>query len=68
MESIEPIITAISTVGYPIVMSLLMFWYVKFQNENHKKEIDDLKTAINNNTLVIQKLIDRCELKNEKQE
>ena len=68
MESIEPIITAIRTVGYPIVMSLLMFWYVKFQNENHKKEIDDLKTAINNNTLVIQKLIDRYDLKNETKE
>lgn len=61
MESINAILTAISTVGYPIVMSLLMFWYIKFQNENHKKEMDDVKLAIQNNTLVIQKLVDKID-------
>lgn len=61
MDTINAILTAISTVGYPIVMSLLMFWYIKFQNENHKKEMDDVKLAIQNNTLVIQKLVDKID-------
>ena len=48
----ESIATLISTVGFPIAMCLLVY----FQNT---KEIDSLRDAINNNTMVMQKILDR---------
>lgn len=48
----ESIATIISTVGFPIAMCLLVY----FQNT---KEIDALRDAINNNTMVMQKILDR---------
>ena len=45
------ILTAIGTVGFPIVAAGALFWYMsKTQKENTE--------AIQNNTLVMQKLID----------
>lgn len=66
------IITVISTVGFPIVMCGAMAWYVKYVtdkhreevnnlNEQHKKEIEEVTTAINNNTIALTKLCERME-------
>lgn len=57
----------ISSFGFPIVACLLMGWYVKdtndkhreevaHLNENHKTEMNDIKEALNNNTIAIQQL------------
>lgn len=51
------LITAVTNVGFPIVMCLLFYAQTCKQSELHKQEIDELKTAIENNTLVIQQLI-----------
>lgn len=51
----------ISSVGFPICVCLLCFWYIKEQQEKHKEEIDKLADAVNNNTLVIQRVIDLLE-------
>lgn len=59
----------ISTVGFPIAMCILMAWYVKYttdlhredtniREEAHKQEVNDITKALNNNTLVLQKLVD----------
>lgn len=67
------IINAITTVGFPIVMCIVMCWYIMKINEQHNKDIIDLHekhqqemlditTAINNNTLAIQKLCDKLDL------
>ena len=53
------IIQAISTVGFPIVMCLLFMYYIKYINDQHKDEIDKLSQSVNNNTLVMQKLLDK---------
>ena len=45
-EAMQAVMTAISTVGFPIVMCLLMF-----------KQIGELRSVIENNTLVLQKLV-----------
>ena len=61
---------AIATVGFPIVCCFVMAWYVKYQtdknreqidalNESHKMEINKVTDALNNNTLALQKLCDR---------
>jgi hypothetical protein len=63
------IIQTISTIGFPIVACIAMACHVKHitdqNNKNiecitktHKAEIDSFNTAINNNTMAIQKLTD----------
>lgn len=56
---VQVLIQSISTVGFPIVMCLLFMYYIKYVNDQHKNEIDKLSESINNNTLVMQKLLDR---------
>ena len=53
------IVTVISQVGFPIAMCLVMAWYVKYTNDQHKEEIDKITEALNNNTLAVQKLCER---------
>lgn len=40
------ILNAISTVGFPIVMCLIMVYVVYKLNENHKEEMKSLKESI----------------------
>lgn len=53
------IVTIISTVGFPIVCSGACFWYINKTGAEHKDEVNKLTEAISNNTLVIQKLLDK---------
>jgi len=66
------IITAISSLGFPIVACIGMGWYVKYQTDvnnqevsemrkEHKQEIDRVTQSLNDNTLVIQKLCDKLD-------
>lgn len=55
------IITIISQVGFPIAVCLICFWYIYHNNEAHKEEIGKLSEAVNNNTIVINKLIEKLE-------
>lgn len=57
----ENIITAISTCGFPIVMCLMLLWFIKSLLEKHAEESKEFTTALNNNTLVLQKLCDKLE-------
>lgn len=69
---IQAILTAISSIGFPIVACIGMAWYVKYQTDRnseelkairkeHNDEIAKVTEALNNNTLAIQKLSDRLE-------
>lgn len=53
--------TAISTLGFPIVMCGAMFWYMIKEKDAHKAEMDSVTEALNNNTLILQKLCDRLD-------
>jgi len=66
------IITMIGSLGFPIVACLGMAYFFAKVNDNyrndikelnaaHKAEISTMTEAINNNTLVIQKLVDKME-------
>lgn len=55
----QNVLTAISTVGFPIVMCGGLFWYMIQQREAHKEETNKMTEALNNNTLAIQKLLDK---------
>ena len=60
----------IGSFGFPIVACLVMGWYVKYQMDNynkqlsqitseHKEEMAQVTTALNNNTIAIEKLCER---------
>lgn len=61
------IIQAIGSVGFPIVMCLIMAVYIKYTNDKHTEQIKELNaqhtaevknmvTSIDNNTKAIQEL------------
>ena len=66
------VLTAISTIGFPIVACCAMAYFfakvnnnyrndIKEINAEHKSEMNSMVEAINNNTMVIQKLVDRMD-------
>ena len=55
------LINAISTVGFPIVMCLLLLYVLYKQNEEHKEEMNKMNESLANNTLAIQRLTDILE-------
>jgi len=67
---IQAISDIISTVGFPIVCFIMCGWYVKYREDRNDEKIDKLNTmhddeskqmvsALNNNTLALQKLTDK---------
>jgi len=56
MEDMNTIIQAISTVGFPIVMCGIMFWFLNKEQENHKAEMLSLKEVISENNKVLEGL------------
>lgn len=65
----DQIFAAIGQYAFPIVACVIMGWYVKYTQDNyrkdiqelsknHKEEIDKVTSALNNNTLALQKLTD----------
>ncbi len=50
------VLTAISTVGFPIVFCLIMFWYLREESANHKTEMLDLKNVIAENNTILASL------------
>ena len=70
----DQIFAAIGQYAFPIVACVIMGWYVKYTQDNyrediqelsknHKEEIDKVTSALNNNTLALQKLTDVIETK-----
>lgn len=66
---LNTILQAVGTVGFPIVCAIAMAWYVKYVtdrnredieklNTQHQQEMKEVTTALNNNTLALQKLSD----------
>lgn len=62
------VLQAITTVGFPIVMCLVLMWYVMKSNEYHKEETKDFTDALNRNTLVLQKLCDKLGIEMEEKD
>ena len=57
--TIKDVIDLVTNVGFPIAAYAAMFWYMTRKDKDHKEEVTALTTAIENNTLVIQKLTDK---------
>lgn len=58
MDTFQMVMQAITTVGFPIVMCLCLAWYCMKLNDTHKSETDKFATALNSNTIILQKLCD----------
>jgi hypothetical protein len=63
-SSASAIITAISTVGFPIVACGALFWYIQKENTSNRDKIDKLSDTINANTAVMGKLLERLDKDN----
>lgn len=57
--NINDITTLISTLGFPIVCCVALFWQGKKNDDAHAEEVKSLSKAIENNTLALQKLVDK---------
>ena len=55
----DNIVQIIAQLGFPIAMCLLMFWYVTKKDETHRDEMNKMAEAVNNNTIVMQRLLDK---------
>lgn len=55
------ILQAISAVGFPIVMCLIMVKLVYNLQEQHTKEVESLRTSIDNNTKVLDNLMNKLD-------
>lgn len=76
MTEFELIVKSITSLGFPIVCCIGMGFYIKYiidksnaridlLNEKHKTETDAMREAINNNTLVLQRLLDKLSIDKE---
>jgi len=53
------IITTIQAVGFPIAACVALYLHMIHQDADHKDEVNQLRDAIQNNTAVMQRLLDR---------
>lgn len=53
---IQTIANFISTIGFPIVACGAMFYMVRENDKNHRIEVDSLRTALEENTAVLNRL------------
>ena len=56
------IVQAISAVGFPIVMCIMMAWYIKGNNESYRSDVKALQETIDKNTAAINMLADKLEV------
>lgn len=48
----------IGSLGFPIAACIYLFYSMEKEREAHKEEMNKITEALNNNTLVMQQLID----------
>lgn len=56
---ISDIVTLITNAGFPVACTCALFHFLNKEREQHRVETAELKDAINNNTIVMQRLIDK---------
>ena len=53
---IDAIVSAVSTVGFPIVCCAAIFWYLYQEQKSHKDEMNAVTKALQENTLILSEL------------
>lgn len=67
METYNLIIQAIGAVGFPIVMCLILMFYIKTKDTQHEEEMDKITEALKNNTIAVLNLTAKLEQFNSKE-
>lgn len=60
------IIAAIGSLGFPIVASILMGYIFLKSTDNYRSDIKSMTEIVNNNTIALNKLIDKLDKDGEK--
>lgn len=58
---VEVITQLIGNLGFPIVCVCAMFWMMNKEREEHTEESKMFREAIENNTIALNKLIDKLD-------
>lgn len=61
MDVVEPIVNLINNMGFPIACVLCLFYLNNKQAEQHRTESEKWIDAINRNTSVMEKLMERLD-------
>lgn len=59
--TVEQITQLVSSLGFPIIVCGCLFWYIINKDQTHTEEVSKLTDAVNNNTLVMQKILDKLD-------
>lgn len=59
------IISLVTNLGFPIGVCLMLMWYIKDLSVKHLTETKEFTEALNQNTLVLQKLCDTLGIERE---
>lgn len=65
MDTLQAVVTILGNGFFPIIVCGFLFWYVYNKDKQHKEEISELRKSIDNNTSILQKFVDRMEVKHE---
>lgn len=57
-DTIQAVITAISTVGFPIACCCFLLWQSSKQDQYHREQMEKLRCTIDENTKTLEKLSD----------
>ena len=65
LSTLGDISTAVGSLGFPIVMCFMLLYYIAKDTKANREQIEKLTIALNNNTNVIGKLLERLDSDNE---
>ena len=57
----QTFLEAITTVGFPIVLSFVLLYLFLTMSKQHQNEVDTLRTALEQNTIVLTKLCEKID-------
>ncbi len=57
METFQLVISAISTVGFPVLVALFFLYRLSKQDERHAEQFEEMRKSVDNNTQVIKELL-----------
>lgn len=59
---VSSIAQIISSLGFPIAAAIYMAWLNQRQSLRHSEEIGELRKVVEQNTLTVQRLVDKLDL------
>ena len=63
----QDFVTLITNLGFPIAVCLMLMMYVKEITNKYQSDVKDFTSALNQNTMVLQKLCDRLDRERDKE-